>query len=124
MRDGSSQYLSQPIGRDFNSVAFSPDGRYVVAGNDDGHLRIWGVRTRQLLREWTGHKDWVRSVAFQPDGKGMASGGDDFTWKSWNLSSLQSSLPRHTVADGVEKEVFTCRGHTVCFFLVSSHRTF
>jgi WD40 repeat protein len=99
----------------FDSVAFSPNGRYVVAGNEDGHLRIWGARTGQLLKKWVGHEDFVTCVAFQPDGRGMASGSNDDTWKIWNLSSLQPNLPGYIVDDGVEKEVFTCRVHTVSF---------
>jgi WD40 repeat protein len=115
------KYLCHSVGRDFNSVAFSPNGHYVVAGNDDGHLRIWSVRTGHLLKKWAGHKHLVRSVAFQPDGKKMASGGDDKTWKSWNLGQLQSDSPRHKVDNKVEKQVFTCSGHAVCFpcFLLS-----
>jgi WD40 repeat protein len=66
------------------------------------------------LRRWAGHEHFVRSVAFQPDGQGMASGGDDKTWKSWNLIWLQRG---HIVDDEVEKEVFTSRGHTVCFVI-------
>lgn len=117
MRDGSSQRLPHVVGHSFDSVAFSPDGRYVVAGSDSGYLWIWGARSRQLLKRWAGHESVVRSVSFQPDGKGMASVCCHYTLKSWNLSSLQPNLHGHRVEDEAKKEVFTCKGHTVCFSL-------
>jgi WD40 repeat protein len=119
-RGGSSRYLS-PIGLASLSVAFSPNGRYVAAGNEDGHLRIWDARTCHLLKRWEGHAPSIRPVAFRPDGKSLASGGGppDYAWRCWNVSSLlQGRLlsSEHMVNDEVEKEVFTCKGHTVRFF--------
>jgi WD40 repeat protein len=117
-RDGSSKYLSRPIGRDFafNSVAFSPDGRYVAGGHDDQHLRIWAARTGHLLQKWEVHSEDLISVAFRPDGKRLASagGGPEYAWRNSNVSSLQGQLPysEHMVND---EEDFICTGHTVRF---------
>jgi WD40 repeat protein len=56
--------------RGVNSVAFSPDGKLVASGSDDGTVRLWDAATGAPHGEpLEGHSDQVRSVAFSPDGK-------------------------------------------------------
>jgi WD40 repeat protein len=74
------------VGRVF-SVAFSPDGKTLVAGAWDGSIRLWDLATRQELRQYTGHTGWVRSVAFSPDGKTLASGGKDKIIRLWETAT-------------------------------------
>ena len=57
------------------SVAFSPDGKILATGSNDGTVRLWDVATRrQIGSPLTGHTGAVYSVAFSPDGKILASG--------------------------------------------------
>ncbi len=60
-----------------SSVAFSPDGRTIVSGSDDGSVRLWDVLTGKHIQTFTRNANRVLSVAFSPDGKTIASGGDD-----------------------------------------------
>ncbi|MGA2505538.1 MAG: WD40 repeat domain-containing protein [Anaerolineales bacterium] len=69
-----------------NSIAFSPDGRTMVSGNDDSSVRLWRVSDGALLMTMEGHTDRVTSVAFSPDGQTVASGSADFTVRLWRLS--------------------------------------
>jgi WD40 repeat protein len=57
---------------DVSSVAFSPDGKYVVLGSWDGTARVWEAFTGKEVAFIILH-DGVYSVVFSPDGKYMAS---------------------------------------------------
>jgi len=63
------------------SVAFSPDGKYVTSGSWDNSVKVWEVLTGRLVSDCRGHTGSVLSVAFSPDGKYVGSGGGDATVK-------------------------------------------
>ena len=55
------------------SVAFSPDGKQIVSGSDDGTVRLWDAATGALQQPLERYSSWVTSVAFSPDGKLLPS---------------------------------------------------
>ncbi|MEO1054899.1 MAG: caspase family protein, partial [Bacteroidota bacterium] len=59
------------------SLAFSPDGKYVVSGSEDKNIKVWHIKTGKEFRGLRGHKGEVISLAFTPDGKTLISGSDD-----------------------------------------------
>jgi WD40 repeat protein len=69
------------------SVAFSPDGKYVLSGSWDDTLKLWNVETGREIRTFTGHRDNIKSVAFSPDGKYALSGSEDRTLKLWDVAT-------------------------------------
>jgi len=83
---------------DVNSVAFSPDGRYIASGGRDNTIKLWDVESGRLVKTFKGHNDSVTSVAFSPGGKYIASGSRDKTIKLWSvrkgilIKTLKSSL--------------------------------
>ncbi len=81
-----------------NSVAFSPDGRFVLSGSWDEMLRLWEVESGQEVRQFTGHSGDVRSVAFSPDGRYVLSGSSDKTLRLWEVATGQEvrRFTRHT----------------------------
>jgi WD40 repeat protein len=70
-----------------NTVAFSPDGKTIASGGDNGIVRLWNLASRQELAALKGHEKAVTCLAFSPDGKTIASGSSDETVRLWDLAS-------------------------------------
>ncbi|KAF7977771.1 hypothetical protein HWV62_2653 [Athelia sp. TMB] len=67
------------------SAAFSPDGRHIASGSEDGTVHIWDAETALLVAgPIQGHIVNVNSVSFSPDGHKVASGSDDWTVCIWD----------------------------------------
>lgn len=72
-----------------SALVFSPDGNTLVAGNWDGILELWDVRTGGLLSTHTGHTRQANVLKFSPDGKTLASGSEDGTILLWDWETLK-----------------------------------
>jgi RNA polymerase sigma factor (sigma-70 family) len=68
------------------SLAFSPDGRTLAAGNWR-NVRLWEVSTGQERRRLEGHEGDVTALAFSPDGRTLTSAASDTTGLVWDLTS-------------------------------------
>ena len=70
-----------------DSVSFSPDGHLLATGGRDHLVKIWDVRTAQLVKSIEAHERPVLSVAFSPDGRWLASGSGDNVVRLWGIAS-------------------------------------
>ncbi len=71
-----------------NAVAFSRDGRKLVAGGQDGAFLRWDVASGEADEPATpGHRGAVWGVAVSADGQVIASGGMDGTVRLWDLAT-------------------------------------
>ena len=85
-----------------NSVSFSPDGRAIASGSDDGTVKLWNAAARETIATLEGHADSVRTVAFSPDGRTLASGSWDGTIRLWNTATNSTiGTLRHTQVTSV-----------------------
>ncbi len=75
-------------GGEIKTVAFSPDGRWVVSGNwgGDNTVRIWDAATGNPVAPMQ-HGDAISSVAFSPDSLWVISGSYDGTVKVWEAAT-------------------------------------
>jgi WD40 repeat protein len=56
------------------SIALSPNGDLIAAGNEDGSVQMWSVESEKLLGgPLTGHPAPVEALAFSPDGETLVS---------------------------------------------------
>jgi len=61
------------------SLAFSPDGEWLVSGSNDSSIKLWSASRGKLIRTFLGQKGAITSLAFSPDGHLLASGSADKT---------------------------------------------
>lgn len=64
---------------------FRADGNLIAAGGEDGAVKIFDVKTRSLLRQFTGHKGPTQRVAFTRGGTQLLSFSDDSTVALWDI---------------------------------------
>ena len=69
------------------TVAYSPDGKFVLSGGEDQTLKLWDAASGKEVRTFTGHRGAVTSVAFSPDGSIALSGSSDSTLRLWEVAS-------------------------------------
>ncbi|MER7794601.1 hypothetical protein [Streptomyces sp. NPDC097640] len=66
------------------TLAFSPDGRTLATGSEDGSVRLWEAATGKLRTTLTGR---VQVLAFSPDGRTLAAGSADGQVRLWEVAT-------------------------------------
>ena len=69
------------------SVAFSPDGKHVLAGTTGGEGILWNVDTGKQGPILNGHTGEITSAAFAPNRRFVVTGSTDNTCRIWNASN-------------------------------------
>jgi WD40 repeat protein len=79
-------------------VQWSPDGRYLATGEQDGLTEIWDAATLQPLRKLQGSGSFVDNLIWSPDSRRIAVGDDKGTLRVWDSESgnLLFTQPIHT----------------------------
>jgi len=81
------------------AFAFSPDGRAIVTGSEEGEVKIWEKITGRELASIRAHSEWrqgypaIRSLAFSPSGRQVITAGSiDGTAKIWSWRRSQPAV--------------------------------
>jgi WD40 repeat protein len=102
-------------GRQVNSVAYSPDGRYLASASDDGAVLIWDADDPKnlLLRRKHRGEGTALCVAFSPVRHRVAVGYLNGTLSVWDASATAHKNPGGKVwdPDNPPAEI-TVQGHT------------
>ncbi len=63
-----------------SEIEFSPDGKYLVAGYEDGKIRFWDTESCELAETIDlDSGGWNHNLAFSPDGKTLAATEPDLS---------------------------------------------
>jgi WD40 repeat protein len=84
LADGSRELGHVPAAPNRCAV-FSPDGQWIVTGDQDGAVSLWELASAgRVHRTLRGHAATVSGVAFHPDGTRLASCSLDGRVKVWD----------------------------------------
>lgn len=71
------------------SVAFSLDSSHVLSASFDGSVRVHGLRSGRMLKEFRGHKSYVNCAIYSLDGAQVFSASSDGTVGVWDAKSCE-----------------------------------
>jgi WD40 repeat protein len=83
---GDARLLERRTGAALD-VAFSPDGRTLVASGEDLALHVFDLAAGGAPRSFVGHTDAPRSLTFRRDGRTLYSAGGDGVVRAWDLDT-------------------------------------
>lgn len=85
-----------PAGAACRSVAFSPDGQQLAAGDIQGRITLWRRHAGrwQQTASWQAHQAAVRRVRYSDDGT-LFSGGEDGCARRWSTGQQATWQARH-----------------------------
>jgi WD40 repeat protein/transcriptional regulator with XRE-family HTH domain len=101
-----------PPTQNVTELDFSPNGRYLVTGNDQS-ARLWDLISGETIRVFSGHNSYVSSVAFSPDGKYLLTGSQDGTARLWDVATGSEVQVYSGEATGIFWVAFSPDGKTI-----------
>lgn len=90
--------FSDSKGHGYQHLAWHPDGTLLAVATTNNRVRIYDIRTRNLIQMYDVHTDAVNQIDFHPSGNFMVTVSDDGTTK---ILDLLEGRP-----------IFTVKGHT------------
>jgi hypothetical protein len=109
-----AETLYYGIGSGRQSLAFSPDGRFLAVAERE-RLVLWEIGAEQERHAFAGHLGPITSIAFTPDGKALVSGSADGTALLWDVERVVPAEPPFH-AQGLFEELLTAdflRAHAI-----------
>eukprot|EP01029_Cantina_marsupialis_P009211 TRINITY_DN2152_c0_g2_i1.p1 TRINITY_DN2152_c0_g2~~TRINITY_DN2152_c0_g2_i1.p1 ORF type:complete len:399 (-),score=123.38 TRINITY_DN2152_c0_g2_i1:99-1295(-) len=78
-------------------VCFHPEGHTIAGCSSDNSIKLWDVRSGQIIQHYKAHDKCVNKISFHPSGNFLLSGSDDSVLKIWDIREghLLYSLKAH-----------------------------
>lgn len=70
-------------------IQFSRDNSQVLTASFDTYVRIHGLKSGKMLKEFRGHTSFVNDITFTADGHNILSASSDGTVKMWNIKTTE-----------------------------------
>ncbi|MBI4614905.1 MAG: WD40 repeat domain-containing protein [Planctomycetes bacterium] len=97
--------LQDAGGAEFESVAFSANGKIIAASGFSGTIHLWDLPSGRMRPAGEGHVGGVDAIAFSTDGLRLAAGGSDGVLRVWDIESAETIA---RVALGEEISTVAC----------------
>ncbi len=97
-------------GDSVDSVAWSPDGKWLATGSADKTAKVWDAASGQEQLTLRGHSKGVDGVAWSPDGKRLATRSGDKTAKVWDAANGRELLTLHVRGGRVDSMAWSPDG--------------
>ena len=97
LRDTSDDHLLKRIELDYTPwcAAYSPDGKLLAFGTDEGHVVLYETEFYTLAFDWPAHagagRVFIYSLAWTPDGTRLITASGDSTVRVWDSRSIDRS---------------------------------
>ena len=79
-----SNFLMKSFSDEPLSIAWSPDGRMLASGSNNGTIRIFSTNEGKILKKFTAHRKDIFCMAWSPIGNFLASGSEAKTIAIWD----------------------------------------
>src|SRR5690606_17646593 len=76
-------------GKWVRTLAYSPDGRYLITGSDEQTINVWDAGTFQKQFSLVGHVGFVKELVVSTDSSWLVSCGKDRIIRAWDLKSRE-----------------------------------
>ena len=76
-----------------HSLAYTPDGKYLIAGASNGVLLLWDADTHDLAKTLDRNTAAVTFIIFSRDGSLMATGGTESVCHIWEIAKIAEGKP-------------------------------
>lgn len=84
--------------REVTSLAIDAVGTRVASGGSDGRVKLWDLKSGELLKAVQMHGEAVTALAFSPDGATIAGGSERGATRFWGLEKDPELAPPMTHA--------------------------
>ncbi|KAI8149510.1 Utp21 specific WD40 associated putative domain-containing protein [Fennellomyces sp. T-0311] len=97
-------------------IEFHRENNLLAVACDDLGIRVIDMETRNIVREFWGHRNRITDITFSPDGRWIVSASLDTTVRTWDLPS-STMVDIFKVEDVVSSLTFSPTGD----FLATAH---